>query len=148
MEKKIVLIVLLLISANCAFGQVFTNREINPLELAENDSLIREDYPYMLPILGKKVTAAGYDLPYSGGLSINFFAQTSDIILEDLSVGFNGGEMYDLSGLVKFDVARSRASSLTFRPDVWLLPFLNVYGILGRAQASTEVKYNVCSGSY
>ncbi|HSR39009.1 MAG TPA: hypothetical protein VLL95_08850 [Phnomibacter sp.] len=126
-----------------AIGQVFTNREIDPLDSLARVSAKKKEYPYALPILGKKAVAAGFDLPYSAGMSVQYFTQTSDIILENLKVGFNGGEMIDLSGLVKFDLAKARASALTFRPDVWVFPFLNVYGILGRAQASTEVKYRV-----
>ena len=29
------------------------------------------------------------------------------------------------------------------RPDIWLFPFLNIYGIFGKAQASTEVGFGV-----
>lgn len=143
MKRLLLLMLGLVLGTNASLGQVFTNREINPTDEAQRDSVSREDYPYVLPLLGKKAVAAGYDSPYSAGISVNYFAQASDIILEDLSVGFNGGEMYDISSIVKFDMAKSRASALTFRPDVWLLPFLNVYGILGRAQSSTEVKYTV-----
>jgi opacity protein-like surface antigen len=126
-----------------AMGQVFSNLEIDPVDSLARAKAQKKDYPYSLPILGKKVTAAGYDLPLSAGVSVQYFTQTSDIILENLKVGFNGGEVNDLSGLVKFDLAKARASALTVRPDVWLFPFLNVYGILGMAQASTEVKYRV-----
>jgi hypothetical protein len=124
-------------------AQVFTNREINPTDSVERVEAKKKDYPYLLPILGKKVIQAGYDLPYSAGVSVQYFTQTSDIIIENLKVGFNGGPQNDLSELVQFDLARARASALTVRPDVWLFPFLNVYGILGKAQASTEVKYRV-----
>lgn len=74
---------------HAAYPQVFSNREVNPNDLAGNDSLVSEVYPYVLPLLGKKAVAAGYDLPYSAGISLNYFTQASDIILEDLSVGFN-----------------------------------------------------------
>lgn len=143
MKRLLLLMLGLVLGTGASLGQVFTNRGINPTDEAQRDSVSREDYPYVLPLLGKKAVAAGYDLPYSAGISVNYFAQASDIILEDLRVGFNDGEMYDISSIVKFDMAKSRASALTFRPDVWLLPFLNVYGILGRAQSSTEVKYTV-----
>ena len=58
-------------------------------------------------------------------------------------VGFNGEEMYELDGIVRFDKARATATSITARPDVWLFPFLNIYGILGISQASTEVGFGV-----
>lgn len=143
MKRLLLLRLGLVLWTNVSFGHVFTNREINPTNDAQRDSLTLEDYPFVLPLLGKRAVAAGYALPYSAGISVNYFAQASDIILEDLSVGFNVGEMYDTSSIVKFDIAKSRATALTFRPDVWLLPFLNVYGILGMAQSSTEVKYTI-----
>lgn len=89
---------------------------MNPENQKESDSLKISTYPYILPILGQKAVNAGYSLPYTAGLSINYFTQTSDIVLEDLQVGFNGGEKFDLSSLVQFDVAKARASALTFRP--------------------------------
>jgi hypothetical protein len=143
MTGKNLLVIIGFFSSMNALGQVFTNREIDPLDSAARAESRKKEYPYLLPILGKKTIAAGFDLPYSAGISVQYFSQTSDIVLENLKVGFNGGEAFDLSGLVKFDLAKARASALTVRPDVWLFPFLNVYGILGKAQASTEVKYRV-----
>jgi hypothetical protein len=45
--------------------------------------------------------------------------------------------------IVKFNKAEATASALTVRPDIWLFPFLNVYGILGWSQASTDVGVGV-----
>jgi hypothetical protein len=60
-------------------------------------------------------------------------------VITDLFVGFNNGPMYDLNEIIRFDDAVSTASVITFRPDIWLLPFLNVYGIFSKAQTSTEI---------
>ncbi len=51
--------------------------------------------------------------------------------------------MYNLDEIVRFNKAKTTASALTVRPDIWLFPFLNIYGILGRAKASTEVGFGV-----
>jgi len=58
-------------------------------------------------------------------------------------VGFNNGPMYELDEIVRFNKAEATASALTLRPDVWILPFLNVYGIFGKSMASTEVGFGV-----
>jgi hypothetical protein len=139
---KLLLTCSLLLSIH-TFGQVFTNKEVEKKNAELIDSLKRTEYPYTLPILGKKATKAGYDLPYSAGVSINYFWQRSDLIIDNLSVGFNNGPMYNLDGLVRFDKAKATASALTVRPDIWLLPFLNIYGIFGKAQASTEIGFGV-----
>lgn len=131
---------LLFLSINFASAQVFTNKEVGK---HKKDSVEIDVYPYALPIWGEKATKAGYTLPYSAGLSVQYFGSKSDIIINNLMVGFNGGEMYPLDGIVRFDKARATATSVTARPDFWLFPFLNIYGILGTANASTEVGFGV-----
>jgi hypothetical protein len=124
-------------------AQVFTNKEVGKNNQALSDSLKQAEYPYSLPIWGDKATKAGYSLPYSAGFSVQYFGQESSLIIDNLMVGFNNGTMYNLDGIVRFDEAKARAQAITVRPDIWLFPFLNVYGILGQAQASTEVNFGV-----
>jgi hypothetical protein len=124
-------------------AQVFSNKEVGKKNAELADSLKKSEYPYALPIWGEKVTKMGYSLPYSAGLSVQYFGQESLLIIDNLMVGFNNGPMYNLDGIVRFDEAKARAQAITVRPDVWLFPFLNVYGILGTAQASTDVNFGV-----
>ncbi len=119
---------------------MYSNKEVGKKNEESIDSLKTSEYPYALPIWGAKVTALGFDLPYSAGVSVNYFWQQSDLIIEELYVGFNNGPMYDLSEVIRFDEAVSSADILTVRPDIWLLPFLNVYGIFSKAKTSTEIK--------
>jgi hypothetical protein len=135
------LVSVLLISS--AFSQVFSNKVVGKKKAAFADSLKQSEYPYTLPIWGAKVTKAGYHLPYSAGLSVMYFQQTSALVIENLQVGFNNGPMYDLDGVVRFEDASAEASAVTFRPDVWVFPFLNVYGIIGSSSASTNVAFGV-----
>lgn len=121
------------------FGQVYTNKVVGAKNEALKDSLKVTEYPYALPILGAKAAKRGYDLPYSAGLGLNYLWQKSDLTIENLSVGFNNGPMYDLSEIIRFNRAIARASAINFRPDVWLFPFLNVYAILAQAKTSTEI---------
>lgn len=124
-------------------AQVFSNKEVGPKNQTLSDSLKNSEYPYELPIWGEKATKAGYNLPYSAGISAQFFYQESEIVIENLHVGFNQGPMYDLDGLVRFDRTIANAYATTVRPDIWLFPFLNVYAILGHASASTEVNFGI-----
>jgi hypothetical protein len=126
-----------------SLAQVFTNKEVGKKNVTAIDSIKQSEYPYSLPIWGAKATKAGYSLPYSAGLSVQYFWQESDLIINNLKVGFNNGPMYDLDGLVRFDKARATASAVTVRPDIWLFPFLNIYGILGKSQASTDVGFGL-----
>ena len=140
---KAALLATLLVCTSDAHAQVFSNKEGGAKNQARADSLKKAHYPYALPIWGAKATARGYTLPYSAGVSTQYFGQRSDLVINNLMVGFNNGPMYDLDGLVKFDKVQARSDGLSLRPDIWLFPFLNIYAILGRSAASTEVGYGL-----
>ena len=140
---RLLLTVCLVIPSSLVFSQVFTNKEVGKKNEDLIDSLKNSEYPYSLPIWGAKATQAGYNLPYSAGFSAQYFWQESDLIIDNLNVGFNNGPMYNLDEIVRFNKARATASAATIRPDIWLFPFLNIYAILGRAQASTEVGFGI-----
>ena len=140
---KAALLATLLACASDAHAQVFSNKEVGKKNQARADSLKKAHYPYALPIWGAKATARGYTLPYSAGLSVQYYGQKSDLVIDNLNVGFNGGTMINMDGLVRFDKAIARSDGLSLRPDIWLFPFLNIYAILGRSAASTEVGYGL-----
>jgi len=141
--RRAMLMFFLAIFSSIVFAQVFTNKEVGKKNAVFIDSLKKSEYPYSLPILGAKATKAGYNLPYSAGVSAQYFWQESDLIIDNLNVGFNNGPMYNLDEIVRFNKARATASATTIRPDIWLFPFLNIYAILGKAKASTEVGFGI-----
>jgi hypothetical protein len=134
------LLVLGLIEAR---AQVYSNKPKLRINPQQKDSIAARDYPFSLPILGKKAFKAGYDLPYSAGLGINYLWQKSDLIINNLTIGFNGGPTYNLNEVVRFDNATSEASGVNIRPDIWLFPFLNVYGIVAQSKPSTAVGFGI-----
>ena len=107
------------------------------------DTIQPKTYPYLLPIWGQKAVDRGYTLPLSGGLSVQYLWQRSEIVIENLMVGFNGGEKYDLDDIVVFNSAESTSNGVNIRPDFWLFPFLNVYGILARNSFSTDIDITI-----
>jgi hypothetical protein len=129
--------------AGNTIAQVFTNKEVGKKNEELVDSLKTSVYPYSLPIWGAKATEKGYTLPYSAGLSVQYFGSEAAIVIDNLMVGFNEGPMYNLDGIVRFEDCSARASAITFRPDIWVLPFLNVYAIFGTAQAATDINFGV-----
>jgi RNAse (barnase) inhibitor barstar len=143
MKKNFLVLIIAFIIVNQSFGQVYTNKEVGKKNEALIDSIKAKPYPYSLPIWGAKVTARGYNLPLSAGVSLNYFQQESALIIDNLYVGFNNGPMYNLDEIVRFDESTSRAAALTIRPDVWILPFLNIYGIFGTGKSSTEISAGV-----
>jgi hypothetical protein len=107
------------------------------------DSIKLREYPYLLPIWGKKVTKLGFDLPYPAGVNLNYFWQESKLVLSNLNVGFNNGPMHNLDEIIRFNDATAAAKAFNIRPDIWLFPFLNIYAILGQAKTSTSIDAGV-----
>lgn len=107
------------------------------------DSLKKMEYPYLLPIWGKKVVAKGFNIPKSAGLSAQYLYQQSDIVIENLQVGFNHGPLYSLDEIIRFNSAVATSNGVNLRPDIWLFPFLNVYGILAQSNTSTAIDAGV-----
>jgi hypothetical protein len=59
------------------FSQVYSNKVITKNNEQLIDSLKTAEYPYSLPIWGKNVAQKGYQLPYSAGVSLNYFITLS-----------------------------------------------------------------------
>ncbi|KUJ60845.1 hypothetical protein AR687_15670 [Flavobacteriaceae bacterium CRH] len=143
MKCNILIAATLLLFSMPIFGQVYTEKIVGEKNQELKDSLKVEKYPYALPIWGEKVAQKGYKLPYSAGLSVNYFWQDSEIVISDLNVGFNNGPMFNLDEIVRFDKSSVEAGAITIRPDIWLLPFLNVYGIFGKANPTTKINAGI-----
>jgi len=140
MRIKILLLVFLFTGTGfeiCA--QTFSDKVVGKNNTEISDSIKNSEYPYLLPILGKKTTKAGFDLPYSAGLGLNYFWQRSDIIISNLEIGFNDGPKTNLDEIISFDDAVSESNGINFRPDIYLFPFLNIYGIIGKSRSSTDI---------
>lgn len=121
-------------------AQYTTDKVVGQKHAAELDSLKTVTYPYLLPIWGEKVARKGFKLPKSGGLSAQYLWQRSDIEISNLKIGFNNGPMHDLSEIIRFDEAKTNSNGINIRPDFWVLPFLNAYGILAQSRTSTSIK--------
>ncbi|HTE29410.1 MAG TPA: hypothetical protein VK666_03490 [Chryseolinea sp.] len=140
---KIHLLIWLTLVTTASHAQVYSDKVVGKKHIALEDSIKSADYPYVLPIWGAKATKRGYDLPYSAGLNINYLWQESDLTINNLEVGFNNGPQYNLDEIVRFNQATSTTNAVNFRPDVWLLPFLNVYGIFAKSNSSTAIDFGI-----
>src|SRR5690606_7340823 len=125
------------------WGQVYSDKVVGERNAGLSDSLKNTSYPYALPIWGSKATELGFELPYSAGISVNYLWQESEIDNNNLYVGFNNGPQYNLDEIVRFNNSTSSTSAVNLRPDIWLFPFLNVYGIFARSSSSTDVDFGL-----
>jgi len=139
MKSKLILIIILNYVCSAINAQYTTDKIIGEKHAETRDSLKKADYPYLLPIWGKRVAQKGFKLPKSAGLSMQYLYQQSDIIISDLKVGFNNGPQYDLDQIVRFNNAVATSNGLNVRPDIWLFPFLNVYAIFAKSKTSTAI---------
>jgi len=125
------------------YAQYTTDKVMGPKNQKLADSLKQMEYPYLLPIWGKKVVAKGFNIPKSAGLSAQYLYQQSDIVIENLQVGFNHGPLYSLDQIIRFNSAVATSNGVNVRPDIWVFPFLNVYGILAQSNTSTAIDAGV-----
>lgn len=122
------------------------------LFLSYSSSLFAESFT--LPIWKEEAEARGYTLPEAFGLNVSYMKQTQDISVD--SVGFEGTYPVDLGWFGKHNVplgdvvqiepvgtGKQMSEVLTLRGDVWLFPFLNLYGIVGTLNGYSETTINV-----
>lgn len=131
------LIVLFLVS-NSGWAQ-FTSKVTGQKNEELIDSLEVSDFRYVLPFLGEAVQKKGYDLPLPAGLMLGFYNAEQELDIDNLAVAFGGNELVDISELVAFSELTNNVNVYTFRPDVWILPFMNVYGIVNKFDSTTYV---------
>jgi hypothetical protein len=115
-------------------------RAQNPdLELspAERDSVLAT-YDQIFPIWGRKAIERGFLLPLPVGLNINTFYMDQGITLSQLGLSVNDNPTQPVDWIVLGE-AQSKVASVNFRGDLWVLPFLNVYGFGGKGWATTTV---------
>src|SRR3954469_25631717 len=129
MKSKLIFLFIDCLFLSSVFAQYTTDKVVGEKNEHLRDSLKTADYPYLLPIWGKRVAQKGFKLPKSGGLSVQYLWQQSDIIINNLQIGFNNGPKYNLDEYIRFDKAQTNTNGYNVRPDFWLFPFLNVYGI-------------------
>jgi hypothetical protein len=139
MNRCLLVTITVLLCVACVMAQNAPDKLVFKGDEATIDSLKRTDYPYLFPIWGDKVRKMGVTLPLPAGLGVNYLWQESDLAITDLKIGFNGGPMMDLSEIVRFNSAVAKANAINMRPDLWILPFLNVYAIVAIAKTSTTI---------
>jgi hypothetical protein len=128
-------------------GNILQGQSQNPdlvLTQAEIDSILK-DYDQIFPIWGRKVIEKGFDLPFPYGANIIYFYMNQGINLDNfgLSLGDNPLQRVDF---IKFKDTKSVVNTVNARFDLWLFPFLNVYGLLGQGWSATTVHPTIVLG--
>jgi len=86
-------------------------------------------YDRLFPFWGKRVAARGLSFPLPFGIGINYAYAKQGVDITGVNIALNDGQYTDLSKIVKFDHVTSNVKVINTRLDLWLFPFLNVYGL-------------------
>jgi hypothetical protein len=106
------------------------------------DSLKKVNYPHTFPILGQKAFRMGIDIPYPGGIMTNYFYANQGLIIENLQLGLKtDNQDIPLTPIdfIGFKNNTVQANTFNVRPDLWIFPFLDLYGIFGYGSSTTTV---------
>jgi len=143
MKSKIAIISLLGIFLYSSHLQAqYVSTKVKSKHQQYTDSLKQVEYNYIFPILGQGAYKKGFDIPYPVGLMGNYMWMDQGLTIDNLQLGLKTDELdIPLTGVDFVEFGKNTNTSYTFnvRPDVWVFPFLNVYGIFGYGESHTEV---------
>lgn len=120
----------------------YSSKKVKTKYESYTDSLKQVKYDYIFPALGQKVYEKGFDIPYPVGIMTNSIWMRQDIVFSNFHLGFkNDNHDIPLTGVdfIQFGQNTNNSQNYTARPDVWVLPFLNVYGLFGFGSSTTDV---------
>lgn len=147
-QRQFQLIGLLLLLCNLSliqidtFGQQYTSIRVKSKYQSYRDSLKNIDYHYQFPLLGAKAYKRGFDLPNPVGIMGNFLWMKQSILIDNLQLGLSSDNheipMTEVD-FIQFGDNINTSYTVNVRPDLWIFPFLNVYGIFGYGSSTTEV---------
>lgn len=89
-----------------------------------------ERWSSFLPLLAEEARKRGVELPLPFGVSLVYYHLERDIEVTDVRIGRNGNPPRSVTEVAQFS-SGSRVDNLNLKVDVWLLPFLNLYGLVG-----------------
>lgn len=141
MWKYTLISFLLILLEVAAMAQAGAGMKIGDKDKHYKDSLRRAGYPYRFPILGSRMVEKGFSVQYPVGAMLNLMGGEQAVNITDLKVGFNDVEPVPLD-FIKFGDVKAHMQTATTRLDLWILPFVDLYGILGLVQAKTNVNIN------
>ncbi len=89
-----------------------------------------ERWSSFLPLMADEARERGYELPLPFGVTAIYNYLERDIEVDDLRIGVDGAPVSSVSDYVDLG-STSHVDVALARFDAWLLPFLNLYALLG-----------------
>ena len=91
-----------------------------------------------LPIFGAEAVKRGYEIPLPFGISANLIYLKRDIQVKNIRAAFVGNPLQDVDDFFSIDIG-VEVVNYAARFDVWIFPFLNVYGLAGHTTSKNAV---------
>ena len=143
MTMRTYLIFITLVFLSFTVNAQFATKRVSKKEKAYTDSLKQVNYKYVFPILGQKTYKAGFDIPYPIGAMVNYIWMDQGILINNMQLGLTTDNLdiplTNVDNLINFGDNSNKSYAINFRPDVWVFPFLNVYGLFGAGRSETTV---------
>jgi len=140
------------ITTDDSYKQQVHNRQ-NPASSVGYELIIPEALPprnrwsNFLPIWGKEAREAGYLLPLPFGISVVGLTQEQPFEVSKIGLEVNGEQSEVVNDLIDDTITAKnlRVSDTTYnlRFDAWILPFWNVYGLVGKTKGNAELELDV-----
>ena len=135
-----------------SYTQQVHNRQ-NPASSVAYELVIPEALPPrnrwsdFLPILGKEAREAGYLLPLPFGISIVGLTQEQPFTVSKIGLEIDGQQSDIINDFIDDTITAKnlKVSDTTYnlRFDAWILPFWNVYGLVGKTNGKAELELDV-----
>jgi len=107
----------------------------------------RDRWSDFLPILGKEAREAGYLLPLPFGISVVGLTQKQPFTVSKIGLEIDRQQSEIINDFIDNTITAKNleVSDTTYnlRLDAWILPFWNVYGIVGKTKGKAELELDV-----
>ncbi|MCQ8212017.1 hypothetical protein NON08_05705 [Cetobacterium somerae] len=112
----------------------------NSILLISSDTF--QDKP-LFPLLGEEARQRGYELPNPYGINVIYVDMKQNVDIESIKLSpmignLNIGKNLNLTA----SKAKTVNTNKLVRADIWIFPFLNVYGILGKTKGNSSANVN------
>ncbi len=126
----------------------YANKRMRSKFEAYTDSLKNIEYDRVFPFWGAKAYKQGIDIQYPLGLMANYFWTNQGVRIENFQLGFDNAHdgLFEFpltplpESVLSFGDNRNQSWSFNVRPDLWIFPFIDLYGIFGYGNSTTTVE--------
>ncbi|WP_035477572.1 hypothetical protein [Aliagarivorans taiwanensis] len=138
--KKLFTLCLALLAASVSAASDVESVVFTEVEEQEEERFI---YDRTFPLLAQEAYDRGYELPKPYGFTFNYMKMDQPLYVTGINI-----TNIPLEGIVNnflseaIDGAHQESETFTLRGDMWVLPFWNVYGVVGVTSGSSNAPIN------